>query len=143
MKNGGFLLANMIPFFRRKKKIKQTDMAKALNVSPSYLCKVEKGLAQPTASFKGVCAKYLKVSKHVLFPEDEKIGDIKNIKMSFTNRLWCIRKEKGIKQYELAKKLNCSPSYLSKVEKGLQDPTERFRKNCAKILKEKEASIFP
>jgi transcriptional regulator with XRE-family HTH domain len=53
-----------------------------------------------------------------------------------------VRQEKGIKQYELARQLECSPSYLSKVEKGLQRPNDRFRKRCAKILRVKESELF-
>ncbi|NMB64064.1 MAG: helix-turn-helix domain-containing protein, partial [Spirochaetes bacterium] len=34
----------MILYYRRKKNIKQVDMAKALHVSPSYLCKIERGV---------------------------------------------------------------------------------------------------
>jgi putative transcriptional regulator len=133
----------MIPYIRRKKNIKQYDMAKALRVSPSYLCKIEKGIQEPSDKFKQACAKYLNVSAPALFPQAIDDAKIRTINRSFSNKLWSVRKEKKIKQYELARHLRCSPSYLSKVEKGLQEPTVQFKKMCAKILKTKEHELFP
>jgi putative transcriptional regulator len=135
-------LENMIPYLRRKKSIKQYDMAKALRVSPSYLCKIEKGIQQPTEKFKQACAKYLGIPAVTLFSRSVDEEKIKNINKGFKNKLWSIRKEKKIKQYELARQIKCSPSYLSKVEKGLQDPTPGFKKLCAKILRVRETEIF-
>lgn len=132
----------MVPFIRRKKNIKQSEMAKDLDVSPSYLCKIEKGIQQPTDKFKQSCASYLNVPVSSLFPEDVDREKIKKINKGFKNKLWSVRKEKNIKQYELARQLHCSPSYLSKVEKGQQEPTTRFKKTCAKILKTKETDLF-
>ncbi len=133
---------NLLSHVRRKKNIKQNDMAKAVDVSPSYLCKVEKGLQKPSRKFKQACARFLNVSVNVLFPEKHADEKIQKINQGFKNKLWSIRKERKMKQYELARLLKCSPSYLSKVEKGLQDPTDKFKKNCAKILKIKEVEIF-
>lgn len=135
---------NVILYFRRKKKVKQVDMAKALNVSPSYLCKIERGVQKPTDEFKKMCAKYFNVAVAKLFPENAQIS--KNIMNDFVesrNKLWSIRMSKGIKQYELARRIHCSPSYLSKIEKGLLEPTQDFKKACAKVLKLKEIDIFP
>ncbi len=132
----------MIPYIRRKKGISQYDMAKALHVSPSYLCKIEKGTQQPTEKFKQACSKYLNVTIPALFPENLDRDRIKSLNRSFKNKLWSVRKGKKIKQYELAKQLKCSPSYLSKVEKGLQEPTPHFKKLCAKILKTREIELF-
>jgi len=132
----------MIPFYRRKKKIKQVDMAKAISVSPSYLCRVENGLQKPNEKFMTACADYLEVSFDVLFPARVNKVKIEKVSISYSNKLWSARKERGIKQYELAKSLGCSPSYLSKVEKGLQEPNITFRNKCAKILKIKEVELF-
>jgi transcriptional regulator with XRE-family HTH domain len=136
-------VGNLIPYYRRKKNIKQYDMAKDLQVSPSYLCKIEKGIQKPTKKFIEACARYLNVSPNMLF--SEKVDDLKlrSISKSFKNRLWSIRKDKKIKQYELARMLNCSPSYISKVEKGQLEPTSEFRKLCARTLKTRESDIFP
>ncbi|PKL35651.1 MAG: transcriptional regulator [Spirochaetae bacterium HGW-Spirochaetae-1] len=136
-------MENMIPHIRREKKVKQVDLARALDVSPSYLCKIEKGLQEPTEKFINGCAEFFNVSVEELFPLRKKKESLKKINEKFTNRLWSTRTEKGIKQYELAKVLNCSPSYLSKVEKGLQQPNNKFRKKCARILKVKETELFP
>ena len=136
-------MENMIPYFRREKKIKQVDLARALKVSPSYLCKIEKGLQEPTERFVKSCAEFLNVAVEELFPVKKKKREkIRNIKSSHSNKLWSVRRERGIKQYELARMLDCSPSYLSKVEKGLQEPNGKFRKKCAKILKIKEIELF-
>ncbi len=137
-------LHNMIPHFRREKKIKQADMAKSLNVSPSYLCKIEKGIQIPTKKFMEDCSLYLGVTINALFPTGlkNKTDRIKEINSCFKSKLWSIRTERGIKQYEMARILECSPSYLSRVEKGILIPNERFRKRCARILKIKEFELF-
>jgi transcriptional regulator with XRE-family HTH domain len=129
-----------IPFVRRQKKIKQNDMAKALNVSPAYLCKVEKGVMEPTEKFKKQCAQYLKSRVNELFPE--KVNYPRVVKKNNGNKLWECRQKKGIKQNDMAKMLKCSPSYLSKVEKGHSDPTPEFQKRCSKVLNIRESEIF-
>jgi putative transcriptional regulator len=133
---------NLLAHIRRKKNIKQNDMAMAVNVSPSYLCKIETGAQQPTGKFKKACSRYLGMPENALFPDNIDPVKINTINRTFKNKLWSARKEKGIMQYELAKLLDCSPSYLSKVEKGLQEPTVKFKKKCAMILKIKEAELF-
>ena len=150
-------MITLIPYIRRLRKIKQNDMAKALDVSPAYLCKVEKGIMEPTERFKKQCASFLKTTVSELFPEKkidaEKIETIsrreKRKKVPSTpaahaeNNLWRYRKQKGVQQNDLAAALGCSPSYLSKVEKGHSEPTDEFRKRCAKALKVKESVLFP
>ncbi len=136
-------MENLIPYIRRKKNIKQRDMARALEVSPSYLCKVERGIQEPSEKLKISCAEYLRIPEQELFPDKTDKRKLQNINNSFKNRLWSFRKEKGIQQKQLAKLIGCSPSYLSKVEKGMQEPNGKFRKKCAKILKIKEIELFP
>lgn len=136
------MVENIIPYLRRKKNIKQYDMARALKVSPSYLCKIEKGIQEPTEKFKQACARFLNSPVAVVFPQNVDREKMKNINRSFKNKLWSVRKEKRIKQYELARQLRCSPSYLSKVEKGLQEPTRQFKTMCARILKTRESELF-
>lgn len=133
-------MVTTIPFVRRQKKIKQNDMAKALNVSPAYLCKVEKGVMEPTEKFKKQCAQYLKSRVNELFPE--KVNYPRVVKKNNGNKLWECRHKKGIKQNDMAKMLKCSPSYLSKVEKGHSDPTPEFQKRCSKVLNIRESEIF-
>jgi putative transcriptional regulator len=130
-----------IPFLRRQKKIKQNDMAKALDVSPAYLCKVEKGVMEPTDEFKKQCAAYLKTAVNELFPKKIDFVSVSK-KRKAINRLWDYRQKKGVKQNDMAKMLKCSPSYLSKVEKGHSEPTSEFRKKCSKILNVRESELF-
>ncbi len=87
-------------------------MARALKVSPSYLCKIEKGIQEPTEKFKQACARFLNSPVAVVFPQNVDREKMKNINRSFKNKLWSVRKEKRIKQYELARQVRCSPSYL-------------------------------
>lgn len=136
-------MENLIPVFRRKKKIKQLDLAKALDVSPSYLCKVEKGLVEPTESFKDLCASFFNENKDVLFLSHGRKSIISLNERNSINNIWTVRQKKNIKQNKLAELLDCSPSYLSKIEKGIQQPNEKFKKKCAKILKIKEVELFP
>ncbi|MCL1910790.1 MAG: helix-turn-helix domain-containing protein [Leptospirales bacterium] len=130
---------NRISIIRREKKITQRTLAAALGVSPSYLCKIEKVVQEPTDKFIKACSEYLDVSENELFSPPRK--KMKN-KYQFENKLWEIRQAKGMKQYELARILECSPSYLSKVEKGLQFPNDKLRKLCARALKIKEKELF-
>lgn len=136
-------MENLIPVFRRKKKIKQLDLAKALDVSPSYLCKVEKGLVEPTESFKDLCASFFNENKDILFLSHGGKSIISLNERNSINNIWAVRQKKNIKQNKLAELLDCSPSYLSKIEKGIQQPNEKFKKKCAKILKIKEVELFP
>lgn len=135
-------MENTILFIRRSKNIKQADMARDLDVSPSYLCKVEKGTQEPSDKFKKLCAKYLEVALSELFPQRKNRETVKVSETGARNALWSARQARGIKQNELSRLLGCSPSYLSKVEKGLQKPNAAFKKKCAKILKVKETTLF-
>jgi len=140
---GGQKLGNKLSFLRRTKGIKQYDLARKLEVSPSFLCKIEKGLLEPTDLFKNKCADFFneKVESIFSLPEDKKriilAGD------ELTNNLWTVRLKKNLKQNKLAELIGCSPSYLSKIEKGFQEPNGAFKKKCAKILKIKETELFP
>ena len=58
------------------------------------------------------------------------------------NMLKIRRWEAGIKQYELAFLLGCSPTYLSMVENGRIEPTEKFKTKAAEIFKTNVDDIF-
>ena len=118
-------------------------MAKDLQISPSYLCKIEKGLQEPSKKLMCSCAEYLSIPENELFPERTPKSKIENINSTFQNMLWSTRNARGIKQKDLARSLGCSPSYLSKVEKGFYDPNLKFKNKCAKILKIKVVELFP
>lgn len=141
---GGQCLENRLSFLRRTKNIKQYDLARFLEVSPSFLCKIEKGLQEPTDIIKNKCAEYFNEKVESIFSlADNKKEIIPVTGDSTHNNLWRARIKKNIKQNKLAELLGCSPSYLSKIEKGLQLPNVTFRKKCAKILKIKEIELFP
>jgi len=136
------LLNNIIHILRRKKNIKQVDLAKDLNVSPSYLCKVEKGLINPSEMFKKKCSDIFNVEIDVIFSDNSKSEEkIKTVNLP--NNLWSARQGKKLKQHKLAEMIGCSPSYLSKVEKGIQSPNEKFMKKCARVLRIKVSELFP
>ena len=59
----------IIPIIRRQRRIMQKAMAQALNVSPSYLCKIEKGIQEPNEAFKDACASYLGLPVDEIFPD--------------------------------------------------------------------------
>lgn len=59
------------------------------------------------------------------------------------NLLKVRRWEAGMKQYELATKLNCSAPYLSLVENGRVDPPEAFKAMAAQIFNRCVEEIFP
>jgi len=136
-------LGNKLSFLRRTRGIKQYDLAKILEVSPSFLCKIEKGMQEPTDLFKKKCADYFNEKVDSIFSSTE---DKKNVILTgdeLNNNLWSARLKKNIKQNKLAELLGCSPSYLSKIEKGIQEPNVIFKKKCAKILRIKELELFP
>ncbi|AMX58075.1 MULTISPECIES: helix-turn-helix transcriptional regulator [Leptospira] len=127
---------------RKKRGIKQYDMARALGVSPSYLSKIETGSQDPTEKFKQSCVKYLKTTLERLFNEQPVEDVYPEFTEGLTNRLWAKRRELGIKQYDMAKKLKVSTPFLSKVELGLLEPPEDFKNMASKALKMKKEELF-
>ncbi|EMN46942.1 DNA-binding helix-turn-helix protein [Leptospira interrogans str. L1207] len=125
-----------------KKSIKQYDMARALGVSPSYLSKIETGSQDPTEKFKQACVKYLKTTLEKLFNEEPVEDVYPEFTEGLTNKLWAKRRELGIKQYDMAKKLKVSTPFLSKVELGLLEPPEDFKNMASKALKMKKEELF-
>jgi transcriptional regulator with XRE-family HTH domain len=127
---------------RKKRGIKQYDMARALGVSPSYLSKIETDTQEPTEKFKINAAKYLKTTVEKLFndqPVEEVYPEFVN---GLTNKLWAKRRELGMKQYDMAKKLKVSTPFLSKVELGLVEPPEEFKQLAAKVFKMSKEELF-
>lgn len=135
-------MGNHVFMLRKKKAIKQYDMAKALGVSPSYLSKIETGAQEPTEKFKIACAKYLKTSVDKLFTEAKVAETFPEFTEGLPNKLWAKRREMGIKQYDMAKKLKVSTPFLSKVELGLLDPPENFKKLASKVFKLDSKELF-
>lgn len=134
---------NMLPVLRRKKMIKQRDLAKLLDVSPSYLCKVEKGMIEPADTFRNSCADFFNDTVENIFLIKPVLKMDDHGEQRFHNNIWAARIKKKIKQNRLAGLLGCSPSYLSRIEKGIQQPSIKFRKQCARILKISESELFP
>ncbi|TGN08550.1 MULTISPECIES: helix-turn-helix transcriptional regulator [Leptospira] len=127
---------------RKKRGVKQYDMARALGVSPSYLSKIETGAQEPTEKFKTSCAKYLKTSVDKLFNENLVEDIYPEFANGLKNKLWAVRREMGIKQYDFAKKLKVSTPFLSKVELGLLEPPEDFKTLVSKVLKMEKGDLF-
>lgn len=117
-------------------------MARALGVSPSYLSKIETGSQDPTEKFKQSCVKYLKTTLEKLFNEQPVENVYPEFTEGLTNKLWAKRRELGIKQYDMAKKLKVSTPFLSKVELGLLEPPEDFKNMASKALKMKKEELF-
>ena len=135
-------MKNHIYLLRKKKKVKQYDMAAALGVSPSYLSKIETGSQEPTEKFKVACAKFLKVSVDDLFNDKDVEEVFPNFTENLKNKLWAVRRIRGIRQYDMAKKLKVSTPFLSKVELGLIDPPDSFKQLCAKVYKMPVDELF-
>jgi len=133
---------NHIYMLRKKRGVKQYDMARALGVSPSYLSKIETGAQDPTEKFKVACSKYLKTSVDRLFNESAVEEIFPEFATGLKNKLWAVRRELGIKQYDFAKKLKVSTPFLSKVELGLLEPPEQFKTLASKALKMSKNDLF-
>lgn len=137
------MLKNKLSLLRRKKGIKQCDLAKSLNVSPSYLCKIENGRLEPDEGFMNDCVDYFDEKKDFIFSSGTELSGVAMSGSESDNNLWKVRTGKKIKQNRLAELLNCSPSYLSRIEKGVQKPNDEFQKKCARVLKVKQTELFP
>ena len=135
-------MKNHIFFLRRKNKINQYDMAYAIGISPSYLSKIETGRQKPTEKLKKACADYLKVSVDDLFNEKDIDKVFPDFLKDIKNKLWAIRSMKGIRQKVLAEKLKVSIPFLSKVEFELIEPSDSFKKKCAKEFKMSVENLF-
>lgn len=135
-------MKNHIYMLRKKRGIKQYDMARALSVSPSYLSKIETNSQEPTEKFKINASKYLKTSVDKLFNEDPVEEVFPEFTKGLANKLWAKRREMGIKQYDMAKKLKVSTPFLSKVELGLVEPPEEFKKLASKVFKMEPEQLF-
>ena len=59
------------------------------------------------------------------------------------NMLKIKRWQSGLKQYELAEILDCSPPYLSMVENGRVDAPEEFKRKVADIFDTSVEELFP
>lgn len=127
---------------RRKRNIKQYDMARALGVSPSYLSKIEKDRQEPTERFKLNAAKFLKTTVEKLFNNSPVESVFTEFSTGLNNRLWARRRQLGMKQCDVAKKLNISTPFLSKIEMGLVEPNDKFRSSVSKVLKMSEKDLF-
>lgn len=136
-------MKNLIPYVRRKQRISQIELARKIGVSPSYLCKIEKSIQEPSLSFIKRCEEILNVNRDELFPERLTKNTITAICTNQAHPLWLERKKIGMKQIDLANRVQCSPSYLSKVERYQLQPTEFFKRQCAKVLKKSELDLFP
>jgi transcriptional regulator with XRE-family HTH domain len=135
-------MKNHIYFIRKKKNIKQYDMAVAIGVSPSYLSKMERCKNNVTKKLQILCAEYLDIPIEKLFTNKKLLNAFPDFFDDMKNKLWAIRELKGIKQREFAKKVKITIPYLSRIEAGLQEPTEEFKKKCAKELKIPVEKIF-
>lgn len=141
-KERNFDMKNHIFMLRKKRGIKQYDMARALGVSPSYLSKIETGSQDPTEKFITSCSKYLKTSIDKLF-NDKPVEEVyPEFSQGLTNRLWAVRRALGIKQYDMAKKLKVSTPFLSKVELGLLEPPDEFKQLASKVIKMNKDELF-
>ena len=53
------------------------------------------------------------------------------------------RWEAGLKQYELAAQVGCSPPYLSLVENFRVEPNDEFKEKVAQVLDTSMEVLFP
>lgn len=59
------------------------------------------------------------------------------------NMLKIKRWQAGLKQYELAEILDCSPPYLSMIETGRVEAPEEFKRKVADVFDTTVEEIFP
>jgi DNA-binding XRE family transcriptional regulator len=110
------------------------------NFTPEQQAAIQK--AQDIRQAADKEAKFLKTSIEKLF-NDLPVEEIfPEFSTGLTNKLWAKRREMGIKQYDMAKKLKVSTPFLSKVELGLLEPTEEFKQLASKVFKMEQSELF-
>jgi transcriptional regulator with XRE-family HTH domain len=66
----------------------------------------------------------------------------KNLRITFGRKLREIRSSRGLTQQELSGLAECSPEYISRIERGLCSPSFDMISNLSKVLMVEPKDLF-
>ncbi|NMB40594.1 MAG: transcriptional regulator [Firmicutes bacterium] len=120
----GITLGERIRMYREENKLSLKELAKASQISYSYLCGIEKGFALPSIRSLRKIAAGLNIPLNNLISTGSDLG----------TKLTGIRKEHGLNKSQLAKKSGVSPGLIGKLEKGEVQPSLQTIEKIASAL---------
>ncbi|MBL1231033.1 helix-turn-helix domain-containing protein [Enterococcus sp. BWB1-3] len=121
-----------IVIIRKKKKISQKSLAKAVGITPQSLLKIEKGHVNPKSETLEKIMQALNVSANELYSNDE--TDDFNSQLPFARNLKRLRNEEQLSLDELASKIGISVTQLSGLEDSSQQPSPNLLEKIAETL---------
>jgi len=108
---------------RKKRKLKQRDLAELLNVSKGTYCRNENGCFSPGEDKLCVLANFYGIAVEELIDGDSEKNVTKAVKRVVGERLFELRKEKNLNQYHLSKLLKVENNTYVRYEKGYTAPS--------------------
>lgn len=117
-------LGERLYFFRKKKGLSISDLAKKVGISDTYLCQIEGQNVMPSISTLKKIAKALDVCPIDLMASESYVG----------YKLKKIRSERGLTQAELAKKASVSTGLIGQIESGKVEPSIKTLEKIAEAL---------
>lgn len=120
--NDNLDFSNRLKTLRIKTGLKQKEVADAIGLTSATYNRYEKGTSNPTVGNSLKMAKFFDVSPEYLMMG---VSSDNDTNMTVGERIKKIREQKGIKQYELAKKAEISVNALINYEKNKRNPPLR------------------
>lgn len=121
-----------IVIIRKKKKISQKSLAKAVGITPQSLLKIEKGHVNPKSETLEKIMQALDISANELYGNEE-TSDF-HIQLPFARNLKRLRSEEQLSLDELASKVGIPVTQLSGLEDGSQRPSPNLLDKIAEAL---------
>ena len=121
------MIVNRIKLLREEIGLKQDELAKKIDVSPSAIGMYERNLREPNNEITLKLANFFEVSTDFLLGK----SDIRNVEemqkissnMFFGNRIKQLRNELGLTQEDFAKKIGYTRTAISAWEIGRNEPS--------------------
>ena len=121
-------VGEIIQLYRIKKEYTRTDFARILGVHQTYICDIENGRRNPSASLLKKIAELLDVDIKIL------IDDKPNDEASIGDKVRYYRRLNGLTQEQLSAFLGATKTYISRVERNITVLTKERQTQLAEIL---------
>lgn len=131
------IVAANIKFYRKRRKMKQKELADLIGYTESSISKYEQGLIQIPNTVIDLLAKALDVSPIDLLGEKQNVltnSTSENIAFSIGENIKFYRKKAGFQQKELAEKVGVSAPAIMRYEKGQREPSKEIIEKIAMAL---------
>lgn len=119
---------------RKKHKMTQKQLANALGIDNSSVCKYETGDVLPSHDILIKMAELFNVSTDYILDRSGRVQDEDEVAATFADRLKALRCKSGISQFELAKQLNMSQQAVAQWEAGKSEPSIEMLVNLAEFF---------